>query len=69
MLLLKRLRARQAHFEIEVVQECAYLLSAFRDDPQGQALYRLASRPRGSFDWFVIEEAARRLSKLSKNVS
>ena len=63
MLLLKRMLARrQTHFEIEVAQECAYLRRAFQEGPQRKAQERMASRHRGSFEWFVIEEAARRLS-------
>ena len=64
MLLLKRLLARrQNHFETEVAQECAYLRRAFQDRSEQKAQERMASRHRGSFEWFVIEEAARRLSK------
>ena len=64
MLLLKRMLARQqAHFEIEVAQECAYLRRAFQDRARQKAQERMASRRRGTFEWFVIEEAARRLSQ------
>jgi hypothetical protein len=64
MLLLKRLQARwRAHFEIEVEQECAYLRRAFREACHAEALSRMGRRKLGSFEWFVIEEAARRLAK------
>jgi hypothetical protein len=67
MLLLKRLLARrQNHFETEVAQECAYLRRAFQDRSQQKAQERLGTRKRGSFEWFVIEEAARRLAKPAK---
>lgn len=67
MLLLKRLLARrQHHFETEVAQECAYLRRAFHDASHLEAQERMARRRRGSFEWFVIEEAARRLSRPAK---
>jgi hypothetical protein len=64
MLWLKAWRARrEPHFAIELSQEVSYLQRAFGAQAHEEALRRLAFRKRGSFEWVVIKDAARRLRR------
>ena len=64
MIWFRRWRARRnQNFEREVLTEMTYLLSAHPADPLAAAEHRQSARQEGAFTWFVIEEAARRLSR------
>jgi hypothetical protein len=62
MLWFSRILAhRRPHFEIEVNQEMAYLKQAFGSEAAAEGAAKMARRQICSFQWFVLEEAVRRL--------